>query len=87
MKAVLDSERYTITLDNEAIKAIRFVRGLNTDLRVKLTASRRIMWEWLDENGVNLFGSDFIFIRKDPTDPEWKKYEYMLNNVVSQIMG
>ena len=36
MKAIVDKKNYRITLDNEAVKAIRFCYGVNTDLRRSL---------------------------------------------------
>jgi hypothetical protein len=89
MKAVVDKKNFKITLDNEAIKAIRFVYGLSLDLRCKLTAvDKHSLWSWLDDNGIRIFGMDFVkYSTIQPTDDDWNKYERMLNDVVRQILG
>ena len=56
MKASVDKNNFKITLDNEAIKAIRFCNGFTTDLRIKLTnANRNSLWHWLDQNALGIF--------------------------------
>ena len=87
MKAILSKETYTIKLDAEAIKAIRFVRGFTTDLRITLKhANKESLWHWLDDNRLDLFGTDMMNIRPTATDENWDKYETMLNDVVRQIV-
>ena len=89
MKAVVDKKNFKITLDNEAIKAIRFCNGFTTDLRIKLTnANRNSLWHWLDQNALGIFGMDFVhYSTIQPTDDDWHKYEVMLKNVVRQVIG
>ena len=85
MKAVVDKENWKITLDNEAIKAIRFCYGVNTDLRVRLGIPKDRLWSWIYDNRYGLFGD--VMAEMNPTykDDDWDKFERMLNNVVKQI--
>lgn len=89
MKATVDKKNFKITLDNEAIKAIRFVNGFTTDLRVKLTnANKDSLWLWINNNALGIFGMDFVhYSTIQPTDDDWHKYEVMLKNVVRQVLG
>ena len=89
MKATVDKKNFKITLDNEAIKAIRFVYGLPVDLRYKLDqANRNRLWDWIYINGVGIFGSDFIeFSTIQATDEKWHLLEVMINDVVRQVLG
>ena len=88
MKAIVDKKNYKITLDKEAIKAIRFCIGANTDLRRKITTwNKNSLWYWLQANGTGLFGLSFCDLQPDPTSPEWYKYEKMLNDVVRQVLN
>lgn len=87
MKATFKSN-WKIELDNEAIKAIRFVRGFNTDLRVSLRGiNRSALSDWITENEINLFGTQMLDKHPDPTSPDYDKYERMINDVVNQIIG
>lgn len=85
MKITVDNENWKITLDNEAVKAIRFCYGLNTDLRVSLnTIPKEPLESWLVENRLNIFGITLL-------DFEWstentEKYEAMFADVVRQIL-
>ncbi len=86
MKANFNRETWTARLDGDAIKAIRFVLGFNTDLRVKLTtANRESLFGWIQNNEIGIFGFDIV-PRPDPTTDEWDKYEKMIKNVVGQIV-
>ena len=87
MKANYNRDKWTAKLDNEAIKAIRFVNGFNTDLRVKLmTINKSALFDWIQDNEVGIFGMD-ISPRPDSTDDAWDRYEGMLWRVVDQICG
>ena len=87
MKATFKSN-WKIELDNEAIKAIRFVRGFNTDLRVSLRGiNRSALSDWISDNEINLFGTQMLDKHPDPTSPDYDKYERMINDVVNQIIG
>lgn len=86
MKANFNRETWTAQLDNEAVKAIRFVLGFNTDLRVKLTtANKRSLYSWIETNGIGIFGIDFVPTPNPATD-EYDKYERMIQNVVRQVV-
>lgn len=89
MKAIIDKENWTIKLDNEAIKAIRFCLGFTTDLRIKLTqANKSMLYDWIEQNKYGLFGiSDYNFLNVSFDDDNWHKYERMLWNVVNQVIG
>lgn len=87
MKATFKSN-WKIELDNEAIKAIRFVRGFNTDLRVSLRGiNRQSLSDWITDNEINLFGDQMLDKHPAPTSPDYDKYERMINDVVNQIIG
>ena len=83
MKYTIDKNTWKITLDNEAVKAIRFCRGFNTDLRVSLTEINKdcLFW-WLYNERYPLFGAcnmmDF--------DNSGADFEKIFNDVVSQII-
>lgn len=86
MKTNFNREKWTAELDNEAVKAIRFVLGFNTDLRVSLTtANRDSLYTWIKDNEIGIFGFDIV-PTPDPTSDEWDKYEKMIKNVVRQIV-
>lgn len=86
MKANFNREKWTADLDNEAIKAIRFVLGFNTDLRVSLTtANKNSLYSWIENNGIGIFGFDFVPM-PDPASDEWDKYNRMIKNIVRQIV-
>jgi hypothetical protein len=86
MKANFNRENWTANLDNEAVKAIRFVLGFNTDLRVRLTtANKESLFSWIQDNEIGIFGFTMP-PRPDPTSDEWDKYERMIKNVVRQIV-
>ena len=88
MKATLNKETYTATLDKEAIKAIRFVLGFKTDLRVKLRGvNKESIFEWIEENEHGIFGTDIIDLKwKKMPSPEYDKYIRMIDRVVHQII-
>lgn len=87
MKATVNKENYRITLDDEAVKAIRFCTGFTTDLRTSLShASKDSLWNWISSNEINLFGSDMLELHVDVTDPNWNKYDKMLMDVVRQVV-
>lgn len=87
MKAIINKENWTIELDNEAIKAIRFCSGFPTDLRIKLTkANKDMMYDWIEQNKLGLFGVDFMDLCVPADDENWHKYERMLWNVVNQVI-
>lgn len=87
-KVKIDDEKFRIVLDNEAIRAIRFVKGYNPDLRVKLNrACRSSFWDWIDENRYGLLGVDVGFMKPDATSDDWDKYEKMIYDVVDQVIG
>ena len=86
MVANFDRKKWKADLDNEAIKAIRFVNGFNTDLRHNLNVNRSALFDWLQDNEIGLFGED-ITPRPDPTSDEWYYYEKMMWRVVDLIMG
>lgn len=89
MKAIVNKKNWTIELDNEAIKAIRFCLGYPTDLRIKLeNADRNHIDSWIEENKLGLFGlenTEILLTSYDSDD--WNKYERMIKNVVNQIIG
>ena len=91
MKAFADLDKKEITLDNEAKKAIRFVLGYNTDLRVSLSAVNPIaietIWRFLDDNRYSIFGSDFGFSKPDATSEKWDSYESLLTKAAHYIAG
>ena len=88
MKVTLDQKNYRITLDNEAIKAIRFCTGYNPDLRIKLNGlNKSSLWYWIDENRFGVLGWAAGCMKPSPTSNDWDKYERMLNDVVRQIAG
>lgn len=85
MKATVNAKEWEIALDNEAVKAIRFCYGVNTDLRVSLSGlPKDPLWYWIDENFARLFG--FVISKPNPTSEDWNKYEKMINGVVQQII-
>lgn len=85
MKANFNRETWTAKLDGDAIKAIRFVLGFNTDLRVRLkTANKDSLYTWIKNNEIGIFGYDIV-PTPDPTSNEWDKYERMIKSVVRQI--
>ena len=87
MKATVDKEKWTITLDNEAIKAIRFVNGFNTNLKTSLKGiNEESLWWYLSKNEIALFGTCMIKMHPDPLSDEWDKYNRMINGVVRQIV-
>ena len=87
MNAIYNADKNKIVLDNEAVKAIRFVRGLNTDLRVSLKSiNKESLWHWIDENAINLFGVDFEFSKPQATDEKFSAYEKCIDDVVRQII-
>ena len=86
MKAKVDSKNWKITLDNEAVKAIRFCYGVNTNLRKHLDIPRDDLWYWIDQNRFGLFGSVMSDLKPHPTSDDWDKYESMINDVVFQIV-
>lgn len=87
MKAIINKKEMKITLDNEAVKAIRFVKGFDTNLRVSLKGiNKDCLWWWLADNGHEIFGIDFLDIKKNATDADWDRYERMLNDVVRQVI-
>ena len=84
MKYTIDKNNWEIRLDNEAVKAIRFCRGFNTDLRVSLKYINRdsLFW-WLYNNRYELFGAcDMMDFDNDKN----ADFERTFNNVVSQIV-
>ena len=90
MKVTVDEKNYRIKLDNEAIRAIRFVKGYNPDLRVKikLATRRSSFWDWIDENRFGLLGVNVGFMKpNDTTSENWDKYEKMIYDVVDQVIG
>lgn len=87
MKATVDKENWKIELDNDAIKAIRFVNGFNTDLRISLKGiNEKSLWFYLSDNEIPLFGTCMMDLHPDPTSKDWDKYGKMLNDVVRQIV-
>lgn len=88
MKANVDKNNFKITLDSEAIKAIRFCNGFTTDLRIPLKGvNKSALYDWIETNKLGLFGFDFLDLCVPVTDDNWNKYEKMINNVVSQVIG
>lgn len=88
MKASVDKNNYKITLDNEAIKAIRFCNGFTTDLRIVLSkADKSALYDWIETNKLGLFGIDFMDLCVTYESDDWNKYEVMLKNVVRQVIG
>lgn len=87
MQAVV--KNFKLTLDQDAIKAIRFINGLPIDLRVKLNhVNRDMLFTWLQNNALGIFGDDYIpYSQIKATDDDWQKYEIMMNDVISQILG
>ena len=88
MNAKVNKEKWTIELDNEAIKAIRFCNGFTTDLRVVLSkADKSALYDWIETNKLGLFGLDFIDLCVPADSDDWNKYERMIKNVVNQVVG
>ncbi len=88
MKSLVIKETWTIKLDNEAIKAIRFCNGFTTDLRIPLKGiNKSALYDWIEANKLGLFGIDFLDLCVSSTDANWNKYEKMIKNVVSQVVG
>lgn len=94
MKATRVSE-WRFELDNEAVKAIRFVMGYNTDLRVSLRVDsvkgatqniRSRIWDFINNNLGNILGIDFMMQKPDVTDEAWNKYESCLNDIANQVI-
>ncbi len=86
MKAEFINE-WKIELDNEAVKAIRFVNGFNTDLRVSLSGIDKMeLWRWITNNEISLFGTKILDRHPELTDPAYEKYERMIDDVVLQII-
>lgn len=82
-----DNGQLKITLDNEAVKAIRFVLGFNTDLRVSLKhVNRDAIWKFLDDNRFGIFGISAGLSKPDATSELWPTYEAILNDVVNQVV-
>lgn len=87
MKRTFDKNTYKIELDNEAVKAIRFVKGFNPSLRVSLKGiSEESLYWWLDANRFELFGLEFGLSKPEATDEAYNKYERCLKDVVRQIV-
>ena len=88
MNAKVIKEKWTIELDNEAIKAIRFCNGFTTDLRIVLSkADKSALYDWIETNKLGLFGLDFMDICVTYESDDWNKYERMIKNVVNQVVG
>lgn len=94
MKATRTST-WKFELDNEAVKAIRFVMGYNTNLRVSLgsstslkesTQTRSRIWDFIDANLAGITSIDFMLSRPNAQDPDWDKYERCLNDMAQQVM-
>lgn len=86
MKAIVDKKNWKITLDNEAVKAIRFCYGVNTNLRISLkNINREHLWYWIRENKYRLFGSGMADLLPI-ADENWSKYESMIDDVITQIV-
>ena len=86
MKAIVDKKNWKITLDNEAVKAIRFCYGVNTNLRISLkNINREHLWYWIRENKYRLFGSGMADLLPI-ADENWSKYESMIDDVIAQIV-
>lgn len=85
MKATVNAKNFTAELDNEAIKAIRFCTGFNTDLRVSLDAKNDSLWHFVDKFGVKIFGMNWLDVIRSAEDTEWDRYEKLVNNIVRQI--
>ena len=84
MKATVKG--FNIALDNEAVKAIRFVLGFNTDLRACLNGvNTEMLYNYLDDNRFQLFGADFGLSKPEATDEAYDDYERCIWNVVRQI--
>lgn len=82
MKAIVDKKNYRITLDNEAVKAIRFCYGVNTDLRRSLVGlPLEPLKRWIENHKIQLFGQ-VIF----DMDAASNDYEDMMDDVVRQIL-
>ncbi len=86
MKATVNKEKWTITLDNEAVKAIRFCYGLNTDLRVSIKVPRGPLFSWIEQNKCGLFGLVMLDMAPQPEDDDWPRYERMIYDVVQQVL-
>lgn len=88
MKAIVNKKKWTIELDNEAIKAIRFCAGFNPDLRITLSKSAKgALYDWIETNKLKLFGLDFMDLCVTYESDDWDKYERMIKNVVNQVIG
>lgn len=69
MKINFDKKTGSVNLDNEAVKAIRFVYGLNTDLRVRLKhIPKDFFYDWIDENKYRIFGIGIMDCDSDTQD-------------------
>lgn len=81
MIAKLDEKNYNATLDNNSIKAIRFVAGYNIDLRHSLRGHERDLYDFIDRNAGNIFGVEVFCMKNNDFD----RYEKMIKNVVMQV--
>ena len=86
MKYAINKMTWKITLDNEAVKAVRFCRGFNTDLRVSLKYINRdsLFW-WIYNERYNLFGIDMLDFDRAVNDGK-VNFETVFDDVVRQIV-
>lgn len=77
-------------MKKDMIKAVRLVRGLNPDLRVKLTTiNRSALYDWIEENRYGILGVDHpseALIKPDGASQEWKAYERMIWKAVDAVI-
>lgn len=84
MKATFSKDKMEVTLSNEAVKAIRFVKGYNTDLRVSLKGIREdILFDWVDNNLIGICSEAALSGCKSE---DIHRYCKMIEHIVDQIV-
>jgi len=85
-KVYFDRKEWNASLDSISIKAIRFMLGYKTDLRVRLNNDvKDVIFNFIQSNEVEIFGPD-IAPRPSVLSDEWEKYESMIWCVVRQVI-
>ena len=74
-------------MNKEMIKAIRLVKGINPDLRVKANVNKWDLFSFIDENRFGIFGVDFGLSRPDSVlSDSWPAYEHKIWNAVLSVI-
>lgn len=84
MYVIINEEKCTVEIDNEAKKAIRFCLGLNLNLRIKLNKQTlRYIMAFLRENDIGIYGQKINIIKIR----DYNKYLCLLTITARKIMN